>query len=244
MLISLTLAAFALATGQQPELPPVIRDYSKTMTYYYTAPDPALGPKILKELLKPENLDHAWFENREAVQLLMAAQLGDVATKKPKIVRVYEEAFDGAPLRGRRVVIRALMNCGDRDSVKRVDAWMANPRNADVKNELQALRKHLLDPERKHVRDRPARNPKELDLLWANYFVTGEYVPVSRILDVFDLPDAKENEVMKRVARWSLGSNLQQHPKLVELVQKHAKDRPDGSRKVIGEVIVTFPKGG
>src|SRR5207302_367805 len=104
---------------------------------------------------------------------------------------------------------------------------------ADLRPELEALKNHLKDPARKHVRDRPARTPKDLDLLWANFFVTGEYAPVSRILDVFDLPAGKDNEVLKRVARWSLGSNLQQHPRLVELVHKHAKDRREGSRKVI-----------
>ena len=56
---------------------------------------------------------------------------------------------------------------------------------------------------------------------------------------MFDLPAAKENEVLKRVARFSLGSNLQQHPKLVELVLKHKKDRPAGSQKVLDELILT-----
>ena len=58
----------------------------------------------------------------------------------------------------------------------------------------------------------------------------------SLLLDLLDLPDAKENEVLKRVARWSLGSNLQQHPKLVEIVRKHANGRPKENRKVIDEL--------
>ena len=86
------------------------------------------------------------------------------------------------------------------------------------------------------------KTPDDLDLLWSNFFITGEYEPVARILDVFDLPDAKENEVLKRVGRWSLGSNLQQHPKLVELVRKHTAERPKESRKVIDELIVPTPQ--
>ena len=79
-------------------------------------------------------------------------------------------------------------------------------------------------------------------MLWVNFFITGEYAPISRILDVFDLPDAKENETMKRVARWSFGSNVQQHPKLVELVLKNKKDRPEGSKKVIDQTIIQAPE--
>ena len=101
------------------------------------------------------------------------------------------------------------MNCGDKETMKRIDAWLADRRYAGVRPELEALKKHLQDPKRTHVRDRPAQEPKELDLLWGNFFITGEYAPVSRILDVFDEPDASELDTLKRVARWSLGSNRQ-----------------------------------
>src|SRR5262249_31372293 len=89
---------------------------------------------------------------------------------------------------------------------------------------------------------RPAREPRDLDFLWANFFVTGEYAPVARILDVFDSPETKENQILLRVARGSLGSNLRQHPRLADLLQKHVKDRPEGSRKVVGELLRALPK--
>jgi hypothetical protein len=226
--------------GQPMESPPFVREYSKTGTYYYRSPDPQLGPRMLKELLRKENLEHPFFVKNDQVLLLIGAQLGDIAAGHAKIVREYEAAYADATTKGRRVIVRSLTNCGDRETVKRVDAWLAD-RPGDLRPELEALKKHLEDPKRKHVRDRPAREPKDLDLLWANFFVTGEYAPVSRILDVFDLPDARETQVLKRVARWSLGSNLQQHPRLLEIVQKHKKERPDGSRKVVDELILTFP---
>jgi hypothetical protein len=226
--------------GQPPDLPPFVKEHAKTVTFYYQSPDPGLGPKLLKELLKKENLEHPWFAKNDYALLLNAALLGDIAADKPKVVREYEAAFTDAPLAGRRVIVRSLMNCGDRETLKRIDAWLADRRYADSRSELEALKQHLEGPGWKHVRDRPARDPDDLDLLWGNFFITGEYAPVSRILDVFDLPDAQDNLVLKRVARWSLGSNLQQHPKLVKLVQEHAQGRPEGSRKVIDELILTL----
>jgi uncharacterized protein (TIGR03066 family) len=234
---SSALFLIASLVGQPSGPPQSFRELAKTATFYYTAPDPSFGPKMLKELLKRKNLEHPFFANNDHLRNINAALLGDVAAGKPKIVRAYEAAFLGAPPAGQRLILRALRNCGDRDTVKRIDAWRADRRSADVRSDLDALKKHLADPKRKHVRDLPAREPKDLDLLWANYFITGEYAPVARLLDVFDLPDAKANETLKRVAKWSLRSNLQQHPKLVELVRKHAKDRREGSRKVIDELI-------
>jgi len=240
MAISSTVMLLASLVAQSPARPPFSTQYAKTLTHYYEAPDPRLGPRLLGELLKKENLEHPFFAERGDVLLLNAAMLDDIATGKPAIVRAYEAAFTDAPPAGRRVVIRALMNCGDAKTLAHVDAWLRDRRYADSRRDLEALKRNLEDPKRKPVRDRPARTPDDLDLLWANFFITGEYAPVSRILDVLDLPDSADNAVLKRVARWSFGSNLQQHPKLVELVEKHARDRPAASRKVIEETLRTL----
>jgi uncharacterized protein (TIGR03066 family) len=238
---SCALLLVASLIGQPPEPPQSFRELAKTATFYYTAPDPSFGPKMLKELLKRENLEHPFFANNDHLLSIHAALLGDVAAGKPKIVRAYEAAFLEAPPAGQRLIIRALRNCGDRETVNRIDGWRADRRSAAVRSDLDSLKKHLEDPKRKHVRDLPAREPKDLDLLWANFFITGEYAPVARLLDVFDRPGARDNETLQRVAKWSLASNLQQHPKLVELVRKHAKDRREGSRKVIDELIRPKP---
>jgi len=226
---------------QPDNVPPLFKTYAPKMTFYYKSPDATLGPKMLKDLLKEENITHPFFDKNGHVLTIVAAQLGDIAAGKSEIVRQYEAEFATAPTAGRKVILRALANCGDKETGKRVGGWLADPRFADLRGDLEALQKHLADPKRQHVRDRPAKSPDDLDLLWSNFFITGEYSPIARILDVFDLPDAKENEVLKRVAKWSLGSNLQQHPKLVELVEKNKKDRPEGSKKVIGELIIKSP---
>jgi hypothetical protein len=228
----------ALAAGliaQPPDLPPFVKEHVHQMMNYYRKPDPGLGPKLLKDLLRKENIGHPWFAANEHPLNLISAQFGDIAIGKPKLVREYEAAFADAPPLGRRVIVRALMNCGDKDTAAKVDEWLKDEK-IGMKPELEALKKHLEDPKHKHARDLPAKEPKDLDFLWVNFFTTGDYAPISRLLDVFDRADT--DETMKRVAKWSLGSNLQQHPKLVEVVEAHAKDRPAGSKKVIDELIV------
>src|SRR5436190_4399228 len=237
-----TLCLLAVVAQPAPGLPPFVQQYSKTATYYYLKPDPSLGPKMLAELLKKENLEHPFFVRNDQVHLLMGAQLGDIATGHPEVVRAYEKAFADAPPKGRQVIIRALTNAGDQETAKVVGSWIKDPKFADQKAELEALKAHIEDPKRVHARDVPARAPKDLDYLWANFLVTGEYAPVSRVLDVLDLPDAPENATMKRVARWSLTSNMQQHPKLVELVTEHRKDRPAGSQKAIDDGLKAIKK--
>jgi hypothetical protein len=232
------LLLLAAAVGQPNDYPPFVTEHVKEMMNYYRKPDPELGPKLLNDLLRKENIGHPWFAANEHPRNLIAAQFGDIAIGKPKVVRQYEAAFAGAPPLGRRVIVRALTNCGDKETVAKIDEWLKDEK-IDMKPELEALKKHLEDPKRRHARDVPPKEPKDLDFLWVNFFSTGDYAPISRILDVFDRADA--NETMKRVAKWSLGSNLQQHPKLVEVVEAHAKERPAASKKVIDELIIKQP---
>ena len=91
----------ASLVGQPPDLPPFVNKYSKAVTYYYKSPDPKLGTKMLKDLLRKENLEHPFFEKRKEVLVLNSALLGDIASGKPEIVRAYEAAFADAPVAGR-----------------------------------------------------------------------------------------------------------------------------------------------
>src|SRR5947209_4186846 len=127
--------------GEAPDLPPFVKEQAKAVTFYYQSPDPGVGPKLLKELLKKENLEHPWFAKNDYVLLLNAALLGDIGAGNPKVVRAYEAAFPDAPPAGRRVIVRSLMNCGDRETLKRIDAWLADPRYADSRAELETLKK-------------------------------------------------------------------------------------------------------
>src|SRR5262249_4700033 len=94
---SSALFLVASLVGQPPGPPQSFREFAKTATFYYTAPDPAFGPRMLKELLKRENLEHPFFANNDHLLNINAALLGDIAAGKPKIVRAYEAAFLEAP---------------------------------------------------------------------------------------------------------------------------------------------------
>src|SRR5262245_46722455 len=118
------LALAALAAAQPPDLPPAVRQFGQTMNFYYKAPDPSLGPKLLHEMLRKENVEHPWFDQRADVVNIFGAMLGDVAAGKPKIVRAYEAEYVGASPRGRHLIARALENCGDAATLKQIDAWL------------------------------------------------------------------------------------------------------------------------
>src|SRR5262245_27446369 len=152
--------------AQSDDLPPLFKTYAPKMTYYYKSPEAALGPKMLKDLLREENIAHPFFEKNAHVLNIVAAQLGDIAVGKSEIVRQYEAEFATAPASGRKVILRALASCGDKETSKHLQDWLADERFADLRADFEKLQKHLADPKRPHVRDRPAKTPDDLDLLW------------------------------------------------------------------------------
>jgi hypothetical protein len=222
---------------QTADLPPFLKEHGRVLTYYYKSPSPELGPQLLKDLLAKENIEDPWFREHEHVLHLVSAQLGDMAVGKPRIIRKYEAQFANASRPGRFVILRALENCGDAATLKQINAWLADPQYEDLRPRLEILKQQLSDPVSKHVRNRPAQTPDDLDFLWANFFITGDYAPASRVLDVLELPETKANAVLKGAAAWSMRSNLHQHPKLAELVKKHAKERSPESQKQITELL-------
>jgi hypothetical protein len=238
--VILTAAVLGFPPG---DLPPVIPAFGPKLENYYKKPDPKLAEQFFIEILKPENIDHPWFIKRGDVLEIMGTQLGDLAKGKGERVRSYEAAFPSCTRQGKKLIIAALKVCGDEPSQAAVSAWLKDAADKELKGELEALQAHLADPERRHFRELPVKTPHDIDLLWGNFYITGEYEPVSRILDVFDRPeDDKDAAVLRRVGKFSLGSNLQRHPRLVEVIQKHRQERGAGSEKALSELIIEFKK--
>lgn len=235
------LPVLAIVLAQPGGPPEFIKQYAPFVTNYYKNPEPDKSIPLLEEFIKPENLSHPFFVQRIDLVPLIAQNLGDIATGKPKLVRAYEARFATATDAGRGVILKVLAVCGDADTQKQLEKWEGEDVYRAVREDVRATRKALADPMRKHVRDRPAAVPHDLDLLWGNFFITGEYAPVARILDVLDLPTNGRTAQLKGVAEWSLKSNLAQHPKLAELTRAHLKDRPEGSRAVLEKLLKDVP---
>lgn len=237
------LMLVAALWAQPANLPPFVGKYVQKVTFYYTAPNPELGDELLQALLQKENLEHPWLLNNQPVLKILTSQLGDIAWGHPEILRKYEAKFEGASDRGKLLILDVLCLCGDDKTLSQAEKWSANKWPDEVQAGISKLTKGLKAADQPRIFEVPAKQPKDLDLLWANFFITGDYKPVSRILDVFDLPaNTKEVQTLQRVARWSLTSNLKQHPKLLPIIDQHLKERPAGSRKVLDEIILRFPE--
>jgi len=231
-----------------------------------------------------------------------------MARGNAELVRTYESRFVAVTQPGKLFLLTCLQICGDQETVKQIKAWQRDAKNSDLKKALETARHAVSNPKRSLPRDRPPRFPTELDLLWVDFLVTGEYPPVARILDVLDRQDRlrvkietwlknngdkrcellkplrklgllqpktldkliqedlaltlvvdkkgkirdyggsmrqlqpilqlSEDEwtealLLKAVASWSMQSNMEQHPRLCELLKKHCNKRSMNSKRLV-----------
>jgi hypothetical protein len=195
------LAAISCSAGE----PDKLQELSRFLQEYHRAPAPELAPKMLALLLDGKLIeDPAYSQDRPEQSLKLTGHaFGLIGRKEPKLVRLYETRFPKASKAGRALLLEAFWACGDQQTVKLLEEWEKDPAQSDLKEEIEATRKFLAQPVRPLPRDLPARSPTDLDLLWTDFLISGEYAPVSRILDVFDQPD---------LVRAKIDAFLKKHP--------------------------------
>lgn len=78
-----------------------------------------------------------------------------------------------------------------------------------------------------------------LDMLWTSFFATGDDLPVRRIISVIHLKYVGHGEEMMvgGAAQWSLKSNAQQHPKILEICKKELLTAKGETKSMLGEIV-------
>lgn len=84
------------------------------------------------------------------------------------------------------------------------------------------------------------KNPELLDVLWGQYFATGDYRPIYRILSL--LPWSKDRDMVDRLtvgsmAKVTLANNATMYPDLLHMLKSMQKYQSDEVSKPLGEVI-------
>jgi hypothetical protein len=84
------------------------------------------------------------------------------------------------------------------------------------------------------------RNPELLDTLWGQYFATGQYRPVWRIITM--LPWSKDRDSSERLAvgssaKYTLANNAARYPDVLALIKDMAMYQEKDVRPILAEVI-------
>jgi hypothetical protein len=209
-----------------------IEEIEQLLTNYHRAPSLEKAAKFFGLLIDEKLIDEPFFDGEQRLKLT-GYSFGLIARGKPKLVRFYESKYPSASKRGRLLLLEALRVAGDQESVRKLDQWREDlgqkklkpgqwhigfwendPAEKHLADAIDATRAELEAPVRPMPRDLPASTPTDLNLLWCDFLITGEYAPVSRILDVLDRPDKLRERIGEQLKR-NPGSNA----KLFDVLQ-------------------------
>ncbi len=171
------------------------------MSHYYVDPAPEQAPEMLELFLTqvlPAADPHVQ-ENVGALQVV-AYFFGRVAQGHENIVRHYEALMPVVEAQYRGFLLAVLRLCGDKSTRSALLGWLDQSEfpehDAVITDVLGGMGMTGDSPVIDIV-----RTPKDLDLLWVEFSLTGEARPIEKILDVLDQPDRVRDRVMEWLAR-------------------------------------------
>lgn len=87
----------------------------------------------------------------------------------------------------------------------------------------------------------PIKLPKDLDMMWAAFFVSGNVSYVKKIIDVLDENIHIANDktmvmAMHKAAEWSLGANIKEHTLVYRTVKKEINTRTGKVKNKLKEI--------
>jgi len=159
--------------------------FDEIFTTYYQSPSPSRAVAALEaEARGNEKLD-------KGDQTLRVYFFSTIAREHPAIVRDYEALFHRQPS---SLVLSVLDQVGDEATWQFLATRLKDDR-------FRAIRRQMRDVTERETGSRiaplvaPGRTALDLDLLWAEFFVTGNTTPVAQIIGVLDWPDVVRERV-------------------------------------------------
>ena len=171
--------------------PASVRSAFELLGHFHERPDADKACVILEQMLKAGALSDPSFQERPDRFVILAHGYGHLARGQAERVRLFERFFVrvAKDTASQRFLLAALAVCADEDTPKALKAWRQNDSFQNVWAEIEEIQTALQEKSLKLPRDREPRLPLDLDLLWIDFYVTGEYPPIDKILGVLDRPD-------------------------------------------------------
>ena len=163
-------------------------EFDKFFTYYYqTQPTDNTILEALEYFIHYVNLTTA--ENVSLSKQLFS-KIGEL---KPDIIRDYENIYSHSK-EGRQFIFSVLQNIGDPHTKEFIQKCLLKDEFKDHHNTLRESL-NTWTPRALNAFNHPIKCPNDLDVLWAEFIITGNTQSVIQIIDVLEWPDITRKKI-------------------------------------------------
>ena len=172
-------------------------EYNEVLVNYYRNPQVDKIPVVLDHILQ----SNFFRDKATGIFTLTAYYFGRIARLEPALIPKYMEFFEKMSQKheGRFFILMVFQICGN-ETVKQFLVEKQNDKNfvnekQDIQNILNGGAFPQFNPLTREIRD-----GADLDILWAEFFVTGNKEPILKIIDTLGWPDRFKS----RLLDWSV----------------------------------------
>lgn len=170
-----------------------ILKFERFLQDYYKNPDPDKVPGHMLNLIDTE-----YFESgdvfRQNRQLLYAYAFGRMAEEEPSLIPIYTKIFEKTTPQGRAFLVNVFQVCGNDEVV----AFLKKVKDQEAYKIVQPIIDDALGQGIPLAFD-PLKNeidiPYDIEMLWAEYFISGNEAAVKRIISKVAEPDIIRQKV-------------------------------------------------
>jgi hypothetical protein len=204
-------------------------EFGEWMTFYYQNPSPERVPTALVYFC-----NSAMYKSNATMP--MAAFFSALFRKDSALM---QKTFDEVSLNGIESAKIMFINILSLTNNAESKILLGKAQSAWQSERLQGIIARQLARPHDDLYSISVDTPQVLDMLWASFFATGDDLPVQKIISVLHMSKDGHGEeiIVGGAANWSLKSNAQQHPKVLEICKKELL-KAQGETKAILEEIV------
>ncbi len=164
-----------------------VEDVGRLMMEYYKDPRPDLVPDILNELLNSEVFTSGDIEENDS-HYTSAYAFARMAQLEPSLLSEYLQIFENASDKGREFLLSVFKLCGDARVKQKLLEKSDNAVFAGIRTDLLKTVEGPFPVDFDPL-TRKVEHPTDLDLLWTEFFISGNELAINKIIDTLDFPE-------------------------------------------------------
>jgi len=204
-------------------------EFGEWMTFYYQNPNPERVPAALVYFC-----NSAMYKSNATMPT--AAFFSALFRKDNALM---QKIFDEISLNGSENAKIMLVNILSLTNNSESKALLGEAQSSWQSERLQGIIARQVTRPHDDLYGISVDTPQVLDMLWASFFATGDDLPVQKIISVLHLSKDGHGEeiIVGGAANWSLKSNIQQHPKVLEICKKELITAQGETKVILGEIV-------
>ena len=168
-------------------------ELNEVIRHYYLNPQPDKVPALLEQFISSDGFKKNQV-SKESPDFVIAYSFGRIAQLNSALLKKYNEIFEKASHDGRLFVLKVFTVCGDDQTKQFLSEKAKDKKYENERSDIDKVIKEGI-PVKLNPLTNEIKGPSDLDLLWAEFTISGNEKEVQKIISVLNWPDRVADKI-------------------------------------------------